>query len=239
MPLEAVPDHISIAVPDPERTAARWADQLGGGLLTTFQNPMFHGRQYRYANGAKLEVIGPPPGGDASDSFLRRFLDRFGSRIHHVTLKVPDIHDALDTVREAGLDPVDVQTDSDRWREGFLRPSQVGGLVVQLAWASHTDDEWAAYRGHVPQPPAGDAAALLGARMRHPDLDRAAELWTLLGAEAERGDGTLTVAWAGSPLELVIERGDEAGPVALRFAGAEPQDADPVLGPPVEVEPGS
>ncbi len=233
MPLDARPDHIAIAVPDPDRTSSRWEGQLGGGLLTTWDNGTFKGRQYRYANGAKLEIIGPSPEDEGPDNFLRRFLTRFGARIHHVTLKVPDIDDAIRTVRDADLDVVDVNTQREHWKEAFLRPSQVGGLVVQIAWAAHTDEEWARRGDRDPDPPAEDAASLLGARLRHPDLDRAAELWTLLGAHVDRGDEQLVVWWDGSPLTLVVEEG-AAEPVALRFAGSEAQDADPALGPAVE-----
>lgn len=235
MPLDARPDHIAIAVPDPDRTAPRWERLLGGGLLTTWDNGTFKGRQYRYPNGAKLEVIGPSPDDAQPDNFLRRFLSRFGARIHHVTLKVPDIHAAVDEVRGAGLDVVDVDTEGDHWKEAFLRPSQVGGLVVQIAWAAHTDEEWARRNDREPAAPSPDAASLLGARLRHPRPGRAAEVWTLLGADVVDDDGRLTVSWDGSPLTLTIEEGEPEGPVALCFAGAEPQDADPALGPPVEV----
>lgn len=234
MPLDARPDHVAIAVPDPDRTAPRWQERLGGGLLTTWDNGTFKGRQYRYPNGAKLEVIGPSPEDEASENFLRRFLDRFGTRIHHITLKVPDIHGAVDALRDAGLDVVDVDTSGEHWKEAFLRPSQVGGLVVQVAWAAHSDEEWAARSNHVPDPPGDDAASFLGARMRHPDLEEAADLWTLLGAHVGRADGQLTVAWDGAPLRLLIEEDTPAGPVALRFAGTDAHDPDPELGPPVE-----
>lgn len=236
MPLDALPDHVAIAVPDPDRTAHRWEDRFGGGLLTMWDNGTFKGRQYRYPNGTKLEVIGPSPEDDEDTNFLRRFLDRFGTRIHHVTLKVTDIHAAVDAVQDAGLDVVDVSTEGRHWREAFLRPSQVGGLVVQLAWASHTDEEWARRNGHEPAEPAADAASFLGARMRHPDLARADQVWSALGARVEDRDGRLVVTWEGSPLGLIVEEGEPPGPTALRFTDADPQDADPTLGPPVEVD---
>lgn len=234
MSLDTTPDHIAIAVPDPDRTAPRWEAELGGGLLTTWDNGTFKGRQYRYANGGKLEVIGPSPEDDRPGNFLRRFLDRFGARIHHITLKVPDIQAAIAQVSQAGLDVVDVDTEGEHWKEAFLRPSQVGGLVAQIAWASHTDEEWARMNDRTPAPPADDAAAFTGARLRHPDLGRAAEMWTLLGAEVRREDARLSVAWDGSPLRLSVEEGQPPAPLALRFDGAQVQDADPVLGPAVE-----
>ena len=149
--LDAVPDHVAIAVPDWDLAASRWADELGGRVVSWSINPLFRSRQYRFVNGAKLELLTLPEDEAGGDHFVRRFLDRFGSQVHHLTLKVADIHDAIASVRAAGFDVIDVRTDGELWREGFLRPSQVGGLVVQLGWSSLTDDEVAARRGHVPQ----------------------------------------------------------------------------------------
>ena len=233
MPLDARPDHVAIAVPEPDATVPRWHDELGGGLLTAWDNGTFKGRQYRFRNGGKLEVIGPSPDDPGADNFLRRFLDRFGVRIHHVTLKVPDIHEAIATMRDGGLDVIDINTDSDHWRESFLRPSQIGGLVVQVAWASHSDDEWARQGGHTPEEPDANGAGFVGARLAHPHLDEAADLWTLLGADVGRDDGRLTVTWEGSPIGLLIEHGP-AGPVALRFSGTGAMSDHDVLGPAVE-----
>src|SRR5688500_8181371 len=142
--IDAVLDHVAIAVPDWATAEQRWRDRLGGGRSRVGENPIFSSRQLQYADGAKPEVLSPP-GGAAADNFVRHFLDRFGSTVHHVTLKVPDLHAALRVLEAAGLDAVDVRDDVEYWKEGFLRPSQVGGLVVQIAETTFTDDDWAAF----------------------------------------------------------------------------------------------
>lgn len=230
--LPAVLDHVAIAVPDPDIAQERWGEELGGGHLSHGDDGVFSTRQLRFAAGGKLELLSPSPRSDGG-GFVEGFLARFGAAIHHVTLKVPNLRDAVFTIRGAGLDVVDVQDTSDWWREGFLRPSQVGGLIVQIAWSAGSDEEWAAREGHVPRPPRDDAATLLGPTIRHPDLERAASLWSLMGATVEPRDGDLRCSWPDSRLDVVVEEGEPPGPTVLRFAGTDPLPADPARGPAV------
>lgn len=219
--VDAVLDHVAVAVPDLEPAQRRWSDELGGRSVGWSDTGVFHNRQLRYRGGGKLELITPSPGDPSPENFLRRYLGRFGSAVHHVTLKVADLALAIAIVRAQGLDVVDVQMDSAHWQEGFLRPSQVGGLVIQLAWSSYSDEEWAVHTmGGPPEDPPADGAILLGPLLRHPDLGAAARLWTLLGADVAEGDGSLACAWTGSPLTVVVERGEMPGPVGLRMDGA-------------------
>jgi methylmalonyl-CoA/ethylmalonyl-CoA epimerase len=213
-------DHVAIAVRDVDRALAYWGDTVGGGLVAREINPTFHSAQVRYDGGRKLELLAPPPGAEGG-GFVGRFLERFGAAIHHVTVMVPDLGEALDTVRAGGYDIVDVQTTAPHWREGFLRPSQVGGLIVQVAWTPDDDAAWARRYGVVPQQPAPAAPRLLGLALAHPDLAQARALWSLLGARVD-GDDRLVCRWPDSPLDVTIERGRTAGPLALRFAGAVP-----------------
>ncbi|CAN5877808.1 hypothetical protein BH23ACT10_BH23ACT10_28550 [soil metagenome] len=214
-------DHVAVAVHDVDRALAYWGDTVGGGLVTHETNASFHSAQVRYDGGGKLEVLAAPPDADG-DSFVTRFLERFGAVIHHVTVKVPDLGAALDTVRAGGYDVVDVQTTAPHWREGFLRPSQVGGLLVQVAWTPDDDDAWARRHGVDPQLPAPSAPRLLGPALTHPDLATARALWSLLGAAVDDADDRLVCRWPDSPLNVTVERGDPPGPVALRFDGVVP-----------------
>lgn len=230
--LQAVLDHVAIAVPDPDVAQKRWRDQLGGGLVAFGDNGIFSTRQLRFAGGGKLELLSPSPD-SGGDGFVERFLSRFGTAIHHVTLKVPDLAAAIATVQAAGLDAVDVQAENEHWREAFLRPSQVGGLIVQIAWASDSDEVWARRMGHTLEDPAPDAATLHGPRLLHPDLARAAELWRLLGATVEQTAGSHRCTWPASPLDVLIEACDHAGPAELRMTGTGPLPPDVDLGPAV------
>ncbi len=224
-------DHVAIAVGDLDRALAHWADTVGGGFVAREANDSFHSAQVRFAGGGKLELLAPPDRTGAG--FVAHFLDRFGPAIHHVTLTVPDIGEAIDTVRAGGYDVVDVQAAGVHWREGFLRPSQVGGLVVQVAWTSEGDDDWARRLGFQPRPPAGSAPRLVGPTLAHPDLSAARTLWTLLGAQVDGTDDRIVCRWIDSPLDVVVERGAEAGPIALRFDRPVPPAAAAIGSPPV------
>jgi len=232
VPIDAVPDHVAAAVPSIDAAAARWIDHLGGGwLMPSWEAPGadFATRQARFAGGAKLELLEPRrPGG-----FAERFLDRHGAGVHHVTLKVPSLLPAVAVLEEAGLDVVDVDAGNPYWHEAFLRPSQVGGLIVQVAWALHDDEGWAAFLGATPEDPRTDAARLLGPRLAHPDLAAAAGLWELLGAEVEGDDEILTARWPGAPLDIEVVAGDHAGPLGLRMSGTTGLPADEIHGPAV------
>lgn len=222
--LDARLDHVATAVPDVGAALSHWCDTVGAGLVARGRNGHFHSAQVRLAGGGKLELLAPPPG-SGPDNFVARFLDRFGPVPHHVTLKVDDLGAAIDTVRAGGYDVVDVQLAGTHWREGFLRPSQVGGLIVQVAWAPEDDAAWAARLGVTPTAPADGAPRLLGLTVAHPDLASARALWALLGADVTVGEGRLVCRWPDSPLDVEVVAGDPPGPVALRFAGAVPAPA--------------
>jgi len=187
----------------------------------------FATRQLRYRGDAKLELLEPL----GPDTFAGHFVRRYGASIHHLTIKVPAILPAVDTVRAAGYDVVDVFAEGDVWHEAFLRPSQVGGMIVQLAWAGRSDEEWAELTGARPEAPAGDAAILHGPTLSNPDLAGARTLWSLLGAEVDDHGGALRAWWPGSPLDVRIEPGERAGSVGLRFDGTPPLEAEAEFGP--------
>lgn len=235
MPIESVADHVAVIVPDLPAASVRWHDELGGGWVLprfTQDDAGFAGRQVRYRNGAKLEILEPID----EDGFAASFLSRFGPRIHHITLKVPYLPDAIEEIRGNGYDVVDVFLDSDVWQESFLRPSQVGGVIVQVAWASRTDAERAEGVDDHPEPARADGAQLLGPTLDHTDLDAAARLWRILGADVEPHDDTLSVTWATSPLGIEIHAGATARPRGLRFADTAPLPADGTCGAEVFVD---
>ena len=232
-PIAATLDHVAVAVPDLDTAERRWADRMGGRVVMGSEHATFRNRQLRFRGGGKLELLAPAGPGDGE--FVDRFLQRFGVRVHHVTLKVPDLRAAVRVVAAAGLDVVDVVDDDPAWREGFLRPSQVGGLVVQLAETNRSDEQWAEELGLEIAEPDDDAAVLHGALLGHPHLEEAAATWSLLGADVAGDRNRLTCTWPGAPHTRVVVPADEAGPVALRCTGTR-SDLDLAAGPVVDAD---
>lgn len=237
MPLTATPDHVAVAVPSIDDSLARWRDALGGTVQWRFHNPaVFRGAAVQFAGGAFLELLEPSDAPERVSSlggppdFLSAFLDRFGARIHHVTLKVPDLHEAIAEVGRHGLDAVDVDDGDPSWQEAFLRPSQVGGMIVQLAATDRDVAAEAADNGAVLSPVPDSGGRLLGPRLGAPDLDAAASVWATLGGTVERSDQRITVGWGDAPLTVEIVEAGRAGPIGLRFAGTSPRPPDDVLG---------
>ncbi len=235
MAIDARPDHVAIALPAIDPALRRWQDELGAGQVSRFtQRAAFDSMQLRYANDAKLELLVPSERDPAPDNFVRRFLDRFGTRVHHVTLKVPDLREAVASLEHHGLDVVDVDTSDPHWHEGFLRPSQVGGIIVQIARSDSDDAAFAARVGFTQTEPRADAARLLGPLLVSDDLDRAGAVWSRLGADVQRiDDEAIEARWGDAPLSVRIVAGDDVGARGLRFTDAVHHDHDPVLGPPV------
>lgn len=235
------PDHVAAVVPDITASLPRWQELLGGATQWDFHNAgRFRGKLLEFNGGARLELLMPSDAPDAEgtlggpEGFVEVFLARFGPRVHHVTLKVPDLLDAVASLAEVGIEAVDVDTSDDGWHEAFVPPSVVGGVIVQLATSLRSDAEFAELEGAVPETPADDAAVLRGPTLTHTDLDRASEVWTLLGATVEPdGPDALRVGWDGHPLDVRVERGRRADALGVRFAGAGPRPLDPALGPAV------
>jgi methylmalonyl-CoA/ethylmalonyl-CoA epimerase len=244
VPLASRPDHVAIAVPSVDDALARWQDTLGGEVQWRFHTPtVFRGAALQFRNGAFLEILMPSEAEERTreaggpSGFVSSFLDRFGASVHHVTLKVPDFDKALLTLEEEGFDTVDVNGDDPHWQEAFLRPSQVGGLVVQVACSDMSNEDWARANGkELPAPPE-TGARLLGPQLVHDDLDAARRVWSALGGTVDDTDDGLLVSWHDEPLTVAIAAGEKPAAVALRFTDTVPRPADPALGPPVLATP--
>jgi catechol 2,3-dioxygenase-like lactoylglutathione lyase family enzyme len=241
VPIASRPDHVAIAVPSIDDALARWQGDLGGVIQWRFHTPtVFHGAAVMFASGAYLEMLMPSDATERTrmaggpSGFVDAFLDKFGTRVHHVTLKVPDLPAALEVLEAAGFTPRDVNMENASWREAFLRPSQVGGVIVQIASSDKTNEDWAAISGHVLPGAPDTGARLLGPLLIHDDLDRAREVWSVLGGTVtDEDDGSLLVSWPGEPLTIAVALGKAPSARGLRFGGTGPRPPDDVLGPAV------
>ena len=84
----------------------------------------------------KVELLTPAGGPDAA--FLERFLAAHGAGPHHFNFIVSDIEATLARVRALGIEPVGVNLAGANWKEAFLHPRDVHGIVIQVAWQGGT-----------------------------------------------------------------------------------------------------
>lgn len=236
--LTAAVDHVAIAVPDLDAAQARWRDELGGRPPAGVpRRGPFRSLRLRYRNDATLELIapgGPGDHGEGAPDLVGRFLDEHGSDLHHLTLVVPDLAEAASLLRDVGLDVIDHVHLDEAWHGLFLRPSQIGGILVQLIDIELArpptagDDEDAP----APKPPL-DGAHLQGPLLRHPYVEQITELWRLLGAAVTPDAGGVTCRWGQGTMTVRVVPGSNPGRMGLRFSGAPPLPPDEQLGPAV------
>jgi catechol 2,3-dioxygenase-like lactoylglutathione lyase family enzyme len=199
-------DHVAVAVEHWSDAWPRYAVELGGAWSSGGANIGFAPAQLRFANEGRLEIL--QPWQPESNPFLRRFLDRHGPGPHHLTFKVPDLANALDAARDAGVDPIGVDLRHPDWKEAFIHPHQATGIVVQMAQAAHS------WESPAPEGfPAGSGsppASLLRVTHAVADLDLALALFEgLLGGRVRR-HSTDPAGWEFADLEW-------QGPPALRL----------------------
>lgn len=235
MPIEDITlDHVAVAVPSVRDAHARWVHELGGADLRGGDNGTFEAHEFRYANGGKLELIQPSSYAGAQ-GFVASFLAKFGAGIHHITFKVRSIADALDAVESHGLQAVDKNVVHDHWKEAFLRPSQVGRIVIQIAESAFSDADWERF-AEAPLPHAAPwAPSLIGPLLGVESMAWAERLYSGLlgGAVAKDAAGRLTFGWPDSPLVVTVVE-DEPGARGLLVDGWDGSlPAHPRFGPPV------
>jgi methylmalonyl-CoA/ethylmalonyl-CoA epimerase len=198
-------DHIALAAPRLADAPAFLVGELGGTPAHGGPAGAYTFGQWRFKDGARLEVLEPL----GVDGFLHRFLAQRGPGIHHVTFLVPTLREACDRAEAHGYTIVGYDDSDASWQEAFLHPKQALGIVVQLAAFEAGSSgagrrRWVAPPGPANPPPP---VTVLGLRLRARSRERAETQWArVLGGEASPGaDGALVYRWPGSPMRIVVE----------------------------------
>jgi methylmalonyl-CoA/ethylmalonyl-CoA epimerase len=76
----------------------------------------------------EFEVISPA----GPDSFVTKFLDENGPGLHHITIEVPDIHQAAAEIERLGMKPFGGIQDDGAWHLTYIHPKDSGGILWQL-----------------------------------------------------------------------------------------------------------
>jgi methylmalonyl-CoA/ethylmalonyl-CoA epimerase len=123
-------DHVAFATWDATAHVKLLTEVLGATFFDAGDEPHNGFRWLQFElGGGKIEIIEPLN----RDGFLYRFLTRRGEGVHHVTLYVEDLAKAIEQLRTAGYEPVDISLGHEFWKEAFLSPKQANGVLIQLA----------------------------------------------------------------------------------------------------------
>jgi methylmalonyl-CoA epimerase len=129
--LKARLDHVGIAVKDVQQALAFYRDALGLHVEIPEEIASERVRAHFIPVGASaLELLEAT----ASDSAIAKYIEKRGPGIHHITLRVDDIREALAQLKARGVRLVDEQP--RRGAEGalvsFVHPSSAHGVLVEL-----------------------------------------------------------------------------------------------------------
>jgi methylmalonyl-CoA/ethylmalonyl-CoA epimerase len=124
-------DHIGIAVGDHSQALAFYRDALGLEVEPPEDVPSQRVRAHFVPVGeATLELLEPT----SPESPIAKFIEKRGPGVHHVTLRVDDLRDALARLKARGVRLIDQEP-----REGaegaliaFVHPASTHGVLVEL-----------------------------------------------------------------------------------------------------------
>ena len=123
--------HVAIAVADAEPLAARLVQALGAVRTS---EELLDGGALRVVflelGPVVFELLEPR----SPDHTVAKFLARRGPGLHHVSLTVDGIEDALAAAKAAGVTPIDEtpRTGAHGTRVAFLHPKSLDGVLLEL-----------------------------------------------------------------------------------------------------------
>lgn len=124
-------DHVGIAVRDTDSALSVYRDVLGG-VVTTYKE-IGTKREYVFTQfilgQQKIELLEPVRG---IESFLTRFLSRWGEGLHHLTFQVENIEKAKEVLTSKGLRITDEFYEDPVWKTAFISPKSSNGVLIQL-----------------------------------------------------------------------------------------------------------
>src|SRR5262249_29541197 len=135
--MRAVLDHIGIAVQDLPAALAFYRDALGLEIEAPEEVASQRVRAHFVPVGeSKLELLEST----ADDSPIARYVDKRGPGLHHITLRVEDIHAAVEHLRRRGVRMIDEspRPGAEGSMVAFIHPSAAHGVLVELKQSRET-----------------------------------------------------------------------------------------------------
>jgi methylmalonyl-CoA epimerase len=133
--MKAILDHVGIAVQDIDTALAFYRDGLGLHVEASEDVITQRVRAHFIPTGASaLELLEAT----ADDSAIARYIGKRGPGIHHITLRVEDIHAALAELKSRNVRLVDEQprAGAEGALVAFIHPSAAHGVLVELKQAA-------------------------------------------------------------------------------------------------------
>jgi methylmalonyl-CoA epimerase len=135
--MKAILDHVGIAVKDLAAALAFYRNALGLEIEAPEDVASQRVRAHFLPVGeAKLELLEAT----APDSPIAKYTDKRGPGLHHITLRVDDIHAALAQLKSRGVRLIDEQSrpGAEHSLVAFIHPSSAHGVLVELKQSSTT-----------------------------------------------------------------------------------------------------
>src|SRR5712692_5506331 len=129
--MRATLDHVGIAVRDIEEALAFYRDGLGLEIEAPeeVRSQRVRARFVPVGDSSLelLEATGP-------DSPIAKYVEKRGPGLHHITLQVDNIHEALDQLKARGAKLIDEQprTGAEGALVAFIHPSSAHGVLIEL-----------------------------------------------------------------------------------------------------------
>jgi methylmalonyl-CoA epimerase len=137
--VKAVLDHVGIAVKDLGAALAFYRDALGLEIDAPEDVASQRVRAHFIpVGGAKLELLEAT----APDSAIAKYVEKRGPGLHHITLRVDDIHAALAQLKQRGAKLVDEapRAGAEHGLVAFIHPSSAHGVLVELKQVDRPPD---------------------------------------------------------------------------------------------------
>jgi methylmalonyl-CoA epimerase len=133
--MRAILDHVGIAVKNLDEALAFYRDALGLHVEVPEEVSSQRVRAHFIPTGqGALELLEPT----TADSVIARYVEKRGPGIHHITLRVDDVHAALGQLKARGVRLVDEQPrpGAEGALVAFIHPQSAHGVLVELKQAA-------------------------------------------------------------------------------------------------------
>lgn len=123
-------DHLGIAVRSLDEALRFYQDQLG--LTVSLRESVAHEKvnvAMLPAGESRIELLEATE----SDSVIGKFIEKHGQGLHHVAIKVPDLHATVERLKAGGARLLnEPRPGTGGHLYVFLHPSSTGGVLLEL-----------------------------------------------------------------------------------------------------------